>query len=176
MPLVGLVHSGVNGALVKALGQDAKELGEAAEEANKTVPDVTIHKIRKRGSQLRRPNDQTGVELVDPHFPFEETEHAWLRMLQGIDAFFDLAVDEPASPNADGHERKGKEKYRLNQPRGIENRPFAGQIVMQPRPRRREHDTEDNRAECEHDQRQRHDRRAFVRVFSRRPRAVPKKT
>src|SRR3954453_9104138 len=90
----GLVHSRVNGALIKAFCQDSKQLGEAAEATNKTVPDITTHKIpkpvreitikkiRKRGRQFRRPHYEMGIELIDPHLVLEETEHSGQRLLQ----------------------------------------------------------------------------------------------
>src|SRR5438105_1295213 len=82
------------------------------------------------------------------------------------------AINEDSERYAGTDEHKREEDHWLNQKMRVKMRRMAGQVTVEPRPSRREDEAEKNRAKREHDQRQRHHRRTFVRVLrSRAPAA-----
>src|SRR5438874_5785855 len=161
-----VINPGINGVVVKAFAQYGKGLGYSGEQADQSVPEISVQKIEQMRDYSTAGDEGVFVELVDPHFVFEKSEQAGLGTRQRID-FTGIAIHQPAKPNARRDQSERQKKHRLNERTEVNARWFALKIGVEPRPGRGEHEGEKNRAQSKDNKRYRHYPRTFVRAEHR---------
>src|SRR6478735_398506 len=72
------------GAFIDASKQASEHPADPPNDADQSIPDKTIQPARDQGGRLADRDDRVGVELVDPHFVFEEAKERGLRLLKRI--------------------------------------------------------------------------------------------
>src|SRR6266487_1684191 len=145
------IDSSIDSALINARCKNSKELTDAAESAHQAIPKIAIHPVGKtRGDPTERDNGVI-IKFVDPHFICEKPKQPGLRVFQRVDLSWAISIwgtsvaihpETKADTRTNKHERN--EEHWLNQAPDLEVFRFAGEIPMQPWPRRREHNAETN--------------------------------
>ena len=140
-----VVDPGVNRPFVESLRQAAKEPADPAAKTDQSIPEVAVEKIGEPRREAREGKDCPIVKLIEPHPIFEETKKRRERALDRID-LGSVAINQNSKTNPGRDEDEGEIKSRLDEQREVESRPFAKQILVQPRPGRRQDHAENNRA------------------------------
>ena len=102
------------------------------------------------------------VKFVQPHPILQETKECGQPVFQRIGG---IAIQPPTERDTRSHERERNEKHRLNEQSKIQRRGFAAEILMEPRPGRRQNNAEAERTNGEHEQGPGHHRRTFARAL-----------
>src|ERR1700730_1882733 len=90
------VNACIDAAFIKFLGHDPKQLADAGEETNKTIPDVPVHPVGQFRCDSGTGDHTTLVEFVQPHPVSQESNQPRLCAFQRSDLGY-VAINQECS-------------------------------------------------------------------------------